>query len=151
MSHELRTPLNAVLGFAQLLELADLEQEDADSVEFIMRGGRHLLNLINDVLDIARIESGRLSLSLEPIDLPDVVSNSLALVRPAATDMSLTLDVAAMAGLVVAADRQRLTQVLVNLLSNAVKYNRQGGKVSIDAARLDPGDAPGPASTGGCA
>jgi len=143
MSHELRTPLNAVLGFAQLLELADLEEEDADSVAFIMSGGRHLLGLINDVLDIARIESGRLSLSLEPIGLPEVVSHSLDLVRPAAADRALVLHVAPMQGLFVAADRLRLTQVLVNLLSNAVKYNRAGGRIDIDCARLDSGDASG--------
>jgi PAS domain S-box-containing protein len=148
MSHELRTPLNAVLGFAQLLEMADLELEDAESVAFIMRGGRHLLDLINDVLDIARIESGRLSLSLEPVGLPEVVSDSIDLIRPAAAARSLTLDVAPMRGLFVAADRQRLMQVLVNLLSNGVKYNRDGGRISIGCAPVALGEAPGPAQHG---
>jgi CheY-like chemotaxis protein len=132
MSHELRTPLNAILGFTQLLEFAELSGEDADNLSMIIRAGRHLLSLINDTLDVSRIESGRLSMSLEPVPVADVAQESLDLVRPDASNRRLTLRTRG-EGVAphVVADRQRLKQVLVNLLSNAVKYNRTGGEVRI--------------------
>ena len=132
MSHELRTPLNAILGFTQLLEFAELTGEDADNLSMIIRAGRHLLSLINDTLDVSRIESGRLSMSLEPVPVADVAQESLDLVRPDAANRRLTLRTRG-EGVAphVVADRQRLKQVLVNLLSNAVKYNRTGGEVRI--------------------
>jgi PAS domain S-box-containing protein len=132
MSHELRTPLNAILGFTQLLEFAELGGEDADNLTMISRAGRHLLSLINDTLDVSRIESGRLSMSLEPVPVADVAQESLDLVRPDAANRRLTLRTRG-EGVAphVVADRQRLKQVLVNLLSNAVKYNRTGGEVRI--------------------
>jgi len=132
MSHELRTPLNAILGFTQLLEFAELSGEDADNLSMISRAGRHLLSLINDTLDVSRIESGRLSMSLEPVPVADVAQESLDLVRPDAANRQLTLRTRG-EGIAphVVADRQRLKQVLVNLLSNAVKYNRVGGEVRI--------------------
>jgi PAS domain S-box-containing protein len=132
MSHELRTPLNAILGFTQLLEFAELSGEDADNLSMIIRAGRHLLSLINDTLDVSRIESGRLSMSLEPVPVEDVAKESLDLVRPDAANRRLTLRTRG-EGVAphVVADRQRLKQVLVNLLSNAVKYNRTGGEVRI--------------------
>jgi CheY-like chemotaxis protein len=140
MSHELRTPLNAVLGFAELLEMdamsADqntLTSEQKEIVERIIKGGQHLLNLINEVLDIARIETGRLAVSLEAVPLSEVIQESLALIAPMAADRNIEL----MAREVpnpnshVEADRQRLKQVLLNLLSNAVKYNRDGGSIVL--------------------
>lgn len=132
MSHELRTPLNAILGFGQLLEMDNLAPDQRESVEQILKGGRHLLNLINEVLDIARIEAGRLSLSPEPVALKDLVEESLDLIRPLAAQRSITIEGALLGdGRHVMADRQRLKQVLLNLLSNAVKYNRERGSVTI--------------------
>lgn len=132
MSHELRTPLNAILGFGQLLEMDSLSADQRESVDQILKGGRHLLDLINEVLDIARIEAGRLSLSLEPVALKDLVEESLDLIRPLAAQRSIKIEHSLFEdGQHVMADRQRLKQVLLNLLSNAVKYNRDGGSVTI--------------------
>jgi signal transduction histidine kinase/ActR/RegA family two-component response regulator len=134
MSHELRTPLNAVLGFSQLLGMDELDERQREAVEQINKGGRHLLDLINEVLDIARIEAGRLSLSMEPVDLPAVVDEALALVQPLAVQREIRVELGAIEGTVLA-DRQRLKQILLNLLSNAVKYDRLGGTVRIEVAR----------------
>ncbi len=133
MSHELRTPLNAVLGFAQLLQMDALSEEQRESVEHIDKGGRHLLGLINEVLDIARIEAGRLTISLEPVPVQSLVQESLDLIAPlaAAEEIQLDGDLADTPERHVQADRQRLKQVLLNLLSNAVKYNRKGGAVTL--------------------
>ena len=133
MSHELRTPLNAILGFGQLLEMEELDQEQRESVAQILKGGRHLLGLINEVLDIARIEAGRVSLSIEPVAVKEVVGECLDLVRPLASERRVTLEVDAPGGEdgYCMADRQRLKQVLLNLLSNAVKYNRPGGSATV--------------------
>lgn len=133
MSHELRTPLNAVIGFAQLLELDDLSEEQRDSVDHIRKGGRHLLTLINEVLDIARIEAGDLTLSSESVLVSDVFGEVLGLIRPLAQQREIHLiGVQADAcSEFVFADRHRLQQVLLNLLSNAVKYNRRGGSVAV--------------------
>jgi signal transduction histidine kinase/ActR/RegA family two-component response regulator len=135
MSHELRTPLNGILGFAQLLELDARSAEQRESIEHILKGGRHLLALINEVLDIARIEAGKLSVSLEPVHARDVVNGALDLVRPQAAARGIRLPEAVAADAYVMADRQRLQQILLNLLSNAVKYNRQGGGVSVRCDR----------------
>ena len=133
MSHELRTPLNAILGFAQLLEMDSLPAEDRESVTEIRNAGNHLLELINEVLDIARIESGKLSLSLEPVALEGVLGESGALVRPLAEQRRIHVDVSVPPpdASFVHADRQRLKQVLLNLLSNAIKYNAEGGEVAV--------------------
>ncbi|HEX4492397.1 MAG TPA: ATP-binding protein [Acidimicrobiia bacterium] len=140
MSHELRTPLNAVLGFAQLLEIEPLSEEQRESVTQIVKGGRHLLQLINEVLDISRIETGNLALSAEPVLPTDVVSDVLDLIRPLAVERSVTITAnLGAADAYVLADRQRLRQVLLNLLSNAVKYNRVGGTIAIGCDRRDPG------------
>lgn len=135
MSHELRTPLNAILGFAQIMRTqvkGDL-RNDADQIHL---AGRHLLDLINEVLDIARIEAGELGLSVEPVSITDVVSESLALVAGAADDRGIKVisDVHEMP-LYAQADRQRLKQVILNLLSNAVKYNRRNGEVKVSCVR----------------
>ncbi len=133
MSHELRTPLNSILGFAQLLDM-DSAVAQKPQVGHILRAGQHLLTLINEVLDIAKIEAGRLPLNIEPIPLAGVLQEALALVSPMAGDAGIQLQplppLAADIGIV--ADRQRLTQVLLNLLSNAIKYNRPQGQVSIE-------------------
>jgi signal transduction histidine kinase/CheY-like chemotaxis protein len=133
MSHELRTPLNAVLGFAQLLGLDDLSPDQRESVEQIEKAGRHLLDLINEVLDIARIESGQLSLSLEPVEVGSAVAEALDLVRPLAAErgISVVLEESPALYFYAKADRQRIKQVLLNLLSNGIKYNRARGNLAI--------------------
>jgi signal transduction histidine kinase/CheY-like chemotaxis protein len=138
MSHELRTPLNAVLGFAQLLEL-DLPEEQREPARQIRRAGVHLLDLINEVLDISRIEAGQLTLSTEPVRISDVVSEVVDLMGPIATErrVSLLADEAMACGCVVLADRQRAKQIILNLTSNAVKYNNPGGHVLVRCKATD--------------
>ncbi len=137
-SHELRTPLNAVLGFTQLLQLSDLSDEDRDGVERILAAGRHLLSLINELIDIARIESGEFSLSVEPVLVPLLVEEACQLMEPLAAERSITLTHdCSHPELAVQADRQRMSQILVNLLSNAIKYNRHGGRVMIGCQAQD--------------
>ena len=132
MSHELRTPLNAILGFAQLLAMEGLGSERSESVGQILRAGRHLLHLIDEVLDVARIEQGRLSLVVEPVHLGEVVREALDLIRPLAAPGHIHIrSEASPFDRHLLADRQRLKQVVMNLLSNAVKYNRPGGAVTV--------------------
>ena len=141
MSHELRTPLNAILGFGQLLEISDLGQRPTESIGHILKAGRHLLGLIDEVLAISRIEAGRMDLSLEPVSLGDVVAECLSLVSRLAQDRGvhcenrLPSDDSARR-MYVLADRQRLRQVLLNVLSNAVKYNREGGTITLTCIDL---------------
>ena len=138
MSHELRTPLNAVLGFAQLLELEPLAQSQQEAVSQITKGGRHLLDLINEVLDITRIETGDLSLSPEAVLADDVLSETFELVQPLAREGRINMigNRAGTCDVYVFADRQRLKQILLNLLSNAIKYNRAGGSVSVQCEQV---------------
>jgi len=132
MSHELRTPLNAILGFGQLLELETRDPEQADNVQEILHAGHHLLELINEVLDLARIEAGRLTVSCEPVPLMPLVEECLTLIRPLAEARRIRVaETGRDCGEHVLADRVRLKQVLLNLLSNAVKYNREGGDIAI--------------------
>ncbi len=134
MSHELRTPLNAILGFAQLLGLAHdrLAEGDLQRVRQIEAAGWHLLALINDVLDLARIEAGAMTTSSEPVELVALAADAAGLVQGAAAARDITLELPPAAGRAwVRADRVRLKQVLVNLLGNAVKYNHRGGRVSV--------------------
>jgi signal transduction histidine kinase/ActR/RegA family two-component response regulator len=131
-SHELRTPLNSVLGFAQLLEMSDLSDEDRDSVARILGAGRHLLALINELIDIARIESGELSLSVEPVAVRPLIEEACSLMSPLAAERSIQIvQHSPHPALAASVDRQRFAQILVNLLSNAVKYNRRGGRITI--------------------
>ena len=141
MSHELRTPLNAILGFAQLLELDELPADQASSVDQIQVAGKHLLALINEVLDISRIEAGRLTLSTEPVDVGDVLDEVATLLVPVAESatIAMSVDGARARALYVQADRQRLLQVLLNLGSNAVKYNSRGGSVAFLTRATDGG------------
>jgi PAS domain S-box-containing protein len=141
MSHELRTPLNAILGFAQLLELDELPENQASSVDQIQVAGRHLLSLINEVLDISRIEAGRVSLSTEPVEVSEVLDEVTTLLGPVAETAGIELSVDSNGSRVlrVRADRQRLLQVLLNLGSNAVKYNSRGGSVAFCTAIAEGG------------
>ncbi|UWU19166.1 PAS domain S-box protein (plasmid) [Rhizobium sullae] len=135
MSHELRTPLNSILGFGQILEM-DMEDPDAQfSVRQILTAGRHLLSLIDEILDMARIEAGRMDLVLDTIDAGEVLQEALALARPLAEEraIDLRLDDTPLGQTFATADRRRLLQVLLNLLSNAIKFNRASGEVRIVA------------------
>ena len=137
MSHELRTPLNAILGFGQLLERYKPSEVQKDCISHIVNAGRHLLNLINEILDIARVESGRVQFSLEPVSVEEAVDEAMDLVRPLAAERKIKIERADLTGSCsnILADRQRLKQVLLNLLANAVKYNRDAGRVIVDFAR----------------
>ena len=142
MSHELRTPLNAILGFAQLIEsgIPPPTESQQRSVGQIIKAGWYLLDLINEILDLTLIESGKLSLSMEPISLAEVLRESRAMIEPQASKRGILvtfppLDVT----FLVSADRTRIKQVLINLLSNAIKYNREGGRVVVGYAITTPG------------
>ncbi|CAB1368550.1 PAS domain S-box protein [Denitratisoma oestradiolicum] len=140
MSHELRTPLNAILGFAQLLDqdpLEPLSPGQKESVGQITIAGWHLLKLINDVLDLSRIEAGKYEVSLQPIDVVEVVDEVLRMLAPQAETLGIRLEnrLDGGKGFSVQADRTRFIQVLTNLLSNAIKYNHRGGMVTLSALR----------------
>lgn len=138
MSHELRTPMNAVLGFAQLMEMdARLSDDNKESVREILKAGHHLLKLINEVLNLAKIESGNIALSIEPVALAEVVSECLTLTHSLANTHDIQVETADLTGVVLRADYMRLKQVLLNLLSNAVKYNQPQGKVQLYCSNED--------------
>ena len=139
MSHELRTPLNAILGFSQILvsdKLPVSPEKRRDFTLHILKAGKHLLVLINEVLDLAKVESGTLSLSTEPVELAEVMTACQQMIGPLADARDLRLQLEASPGMHVLADRTRLKQVLLNLLTNAVKYNRKGGLVSVHCIAL---------------
>ena len=132
MSHELRTPLNAIIGFSQLFEPDKLDSDECENLEQILKAGRHLLALINEVLDLSRIEAGRMSLSIEPVCVREVAQEVLGLLQPLANQRHIRLDnIIGTEDCHVLADRQRLKQVLLNFVSNAIKYNRDSGRVTI--------------------
>ena len=138
MSHELRTPLNAVLGFSQLLKMdveSPLSEEQSESVDEIIRGGKHLLQLINDVLDLSKVEANKLEIDIVDAPLAALVSECIRLIKPLIEERQLRLEdrVSDMEEVYVRADVTRLKQVLINLLSNAVKYNCNMGSVAIFA------------------
>jgi PAS domain S-box-containing protein len=139
MSHELRTPLNSILGFAQLLEMGELNTSQSKGVKHILRSGKHLLDLINEVLDISRIESGHIALSLEPVQVGSVIIEMIDIVKPLATYQQVTIDLVSSQDnyLFISADRQRFKQVMLNLLNNAIKYNHQNGMVVVKS-EADP-------------
>lgn len=139
MSHELRTPMNSILGFAQLLEMGNLNPKQMRGVSHIIKSGKHLLDLINEVLDISRIESGRLSLSLEPVNLRPLINEMIDLVQPQASMRNISVkSIKTQADeFSVKTDLQRLKQILLNLLNNAIKYNVEGGSVTVNTSRAD--------------
>lgn len=133
MSHELRTPLNSILGFGQLLEMSVSGEEEREYTGYVTKAGHHLLGLINDVLDISKIETGHMALSIEPVNVFEVAHEMFGLMQPLADkrDVALRPFPDDLRDIFVMADHGRLKQVLLNLLSNAVKYNREGGDVSL--------------------
>ena len=142
MSHELRTPLSAILGFAQLMEsgVPTPTTSQKRSIDQILQAGWYLLELINEILDLALIESGRLSLSLEPISLTEVMHECRAMIEPQAQKRGVTVDFPQLEfRYFVNADRTRVKQVLINLLSNAIKYNRPDGTVEVRCILNPPG------------
>jgi PAS domain S-box-containing protein len=143
MSHELRTPLNAILGFAQLLQRdkkEPLPERHKGRVEQILIGGEHLLRLIDDVLDLARIEAGRVSISTEPVGVEEVLEQVKTTLRPAADRAGVPIDIAPMpaGAATILADRTRFSQILMNYGSNAIKYNRPEGSVTFVVSRPSP-------------
>ncbi|BBL72787.1 ATP-binding protein [Methylogaea oryzae] len=138
MSHELRTPLNAIIGFTELLELEDgMTESQRQDLREVSKAGYHLLRLVNDILDLSKIETGRIDLSIEPVELEPLVAECRSLVQPLADARRIQLHMQVDDPLAVLADSTRLRQVLINLLSNAVKYNNESGFVSLRARRLD--------------
>jgi PAS domain S-box-containing protein len=138
MSHELRTALNGILGFSQLLGMEELQPSQQDSVTQIYRAGRHLLDLINEVLDLSRVEAGRLSMSLEPIALPELLEECVTQIGPLAAERDIAIALgpeALRCDLRALADRQRMKQILLNLLSNAVKFSRRAGTIEVACER----------------
>ena len=131
MSHELRTPLTAMLGFAELLEIDELSDQQHEYTQTILRAGSHLLELINEVLDISRIEEGKMSMVPEAILVAEIAREVIELNRPVAHEHSVAVTINIEPNVAVIADRQRLKQVLVNLVSNGVKYNHDGGSVVL--------------------
>jgi signal transduction histidine kinase/DNA-binding NarL/FixJ family response regulator len=141
MSHELRTPLNSVLGFSQLLisgkSFEPLTAKQASAVQQIDQAGRLMLLLVDDILDLTRIEAGRLPLSIEPVEVAALIEEAASMLQPAAINANVTVHTDAAFRLFVRADRRRLLQVLINLLSNGIKYNKQGGSVSVSCRDVD--------------
>jgi signal transduction histidine kinase len=140
MSHELRTPLNGILGFAQILASESLPATPEEKRKFaghIVQSGKHLLKLINEILDLAKVEAGKILLRMESVPLESVLQECRAMVTPQAEGRGIALDFRCRTDFKVFADKTRLMQVLINLLSNAIKYNRERGKVMLDCRRVD--------------
>ena len=141
MSHELRTPLNAVIGFSEVLlerMFGDVNDKQEEYLRDILASGRHLLSLINDILDLAKIEAGRMELDLEDFDVAEAIDNAVVLVRERATRKGLTVDTRLDRRLgSVRGDQRKVKQVLLNLLSNAVKFTSEGGRIEVRAERVD--------------
>lgn len=138
MSHELRTPLNAILGFAQLLKLdpnKSRDDEEIESLDYIITSGQHLLVLINNVLDLSRIEAGQFTVEIEDVSIKRLVDESIPMVEFSASQRSIEIDVSGEINFIVRADLMKLKQILLNLLSNAIKYNKEGGKVTLKCVR----------------
>lgn len=138
MSHELRTPMNAVLGFAQLLATEDLTEDQQDSVQEILTAGHHLMDLINEVLDLSKIESGKLELKLEKVPLAAIIKNCLSLVHPLLLKNNINvINKTDYCHCIVIADSLHLKQVLLNLISNAIKYNSLHGSITLSCLALE--------------
>jgi PAS domain S-box-containing protein len=144
MSHELRTPMNAILGFAQIMNESrkdPLSDSHKSRVGQILKAGNHLLELINEVLDLARVEAGKITVSMEPINIAELTADVLNVVHPMAEKFSIRLidEVTAQNNVYIFADRTRLKQVLLNLLSNGIKYNRKEGSVTLSLNKQEDG------------
>ena len=141
MSHELRTPLNAIIGFSEVLAermFGEVNEKQAEYLQDILASGRHLLSLINDILDLSKVEAGRLELELSRFHLPTALDQALTLVRERATRHGIALDVAVDGGVGdVVGDERKIRQILLNLLSNAVKFTPEGGRVGVTATAAD--------------
>jgi signal transduction histidine kinase len=139
MSHELRTPLNAIIGFSEvLLErlFGDINEKQDDYLKDIHSSGRHLLNLINDILDLSKVEAGRMELDLSTFDLPSAIANALTLIRERAQKHGIAMAQNVEPGLGdVVADERKFKQILFNLLSNAAKFTPDGGRIDVSARR----------------
>jgi PAS domain S-box-containing protein len=133
MSHELRTPLNSVIGFSQLLQMESDDEDVLRMLGHINNSGQHLLNLIDEILDISRIESGRIIVTLRAVSLDDLIDDCVGIITLQAKEHGITLEVGGITDALVRADQQRLRQVILNLLSNAIKYNRPEGHVMVNA------------------
>ncbi|MDH5728080.1 MAG: PAS domain S-box protein [Gammaproteobacteria bacterium] len=140
MSHELRTPLNAILGFAQLLAMEFRDHRTLDNVEEILKAGQHLLRLINEILDLSKIEAGKLNLNMERISLQAVVKESVGLSKSLLLERNITLhnELPRDMDFLIHADSVRFKQVILNLLSNAIKYNRENGQIFIRYSKPNP-------------
>ena len=143
MSHELRTPLNAIIGFSEVLKdglFGELNAKQAEYIRDIHASGHHLLSLINDILDLSKVEAGRMELAVAKFDLPTTIDNAMAFVRERASRHGIALDVQIDARLnSFAGDERRVKQILLNLLSNAVKFTPEGGRISVAALATDAG------------
>jgi signal transduction histidine kinase len=141
MSHELRTPLNAVIGFSEVLlerMFGDVNQKQEEYLQDIVSSGRHLLSLINDILDLSKIEAGRMELELGAFDLQVALENALTLVRERAVRRGIRLELKTDARLgTIVGDERKFKQILLNLLSNAVKFTPEGGRVTLTATLAD--------------
>lgn len=139
MSHELRTPLNAILGYSQLLELnnAEFSESDNENILEITKAGRHLLTLINDILDLSKIESGKIELKIENFALSELLDDCIAISSRLAASAGVTLELQNECNSNIITDYTRIKQVVLNLISNAIKYNRENGKVTITAVLTD--------------
>ncbi len=139
ISHELRTPLNAILGFGQLLKMSDepaLTEEQDDQTQGILDSGKHLLSLIEELLDLSEIEAHKIKLNINNISLADALTESIAILNPVATDFSIELINNIENKYVIKADTKRLKQIFINLISNAIKYNHENGKVNVSVKEI---------------
>lgn len=137
MTHELRTPLNAIIGFSQIIESAPSQPDTAGYAKYIRESGTQLLSMLNGVLDLARIDAGKLTLDEQLVDVVEIVQSALRAVRARAAEKSVQLDATAVGSVGLYVDPSRLSQVLVNLLSNAVKFTAEGGTVGV-AVMVEP-------------
>ena len=141
MSHELRTPLNAILGFSEVLAqgmFGDVNQKQSEYLHDILESGRHLLSLINDILDLSKIEAGRMELEAADFDLPNAIENALVLVRERVIRRGIRLGSTIDTRLgMISGDERKVKQVLLNLLSNALKFTPEGGEIDVTARLHD--------------
>jgi signal transduction histidine kinase len=152
MSHELRTPLNSIIGFSEVMlerMFGDINDKQEEYLNDILMSGRHLLSLINDILDLSKIEAGRMELELADFDIPDAITNALTLMRERASRRGLVLECVIDEHLgAIRGDERKMKQVLLNLLSNAVKFTPEGGRITVGARLVDGMAALSVADTG---